>query len=252
MKTLVLSDIHANLAALHAVLDREPSWDRCVFLGDAVLAGSEPDEVLSILRELDGICVMGNHDRELLDLDPEEHAEGPGRRWARWHRMSISDRNFEFLAGFQDQGVLEDQGIAAKLIHGVMPAKFGTRLWPDSPPEAFQYLSDEYSEDCILLGHSHVQSDSVPCDTRFVNPGSVGAPYLGQPLACYAVVNDGEIDLRATTYDVEKTCQAMVERARGVVDSEFVADWVQGWRTGTLPQRYSIRDYTPLRRQSYR
>ena len=252
MKTLIVSDIHANRSAFEAVLHREQSWDRFMFLGDAVLVGPEPDEVLSLLRELDGICLMGNHDKEVLNLDADEHMISPGRKWAQWHRRSISDWNLEFLASFEDECVFSTQGSVMKAFHGVMPSEFGKRLWPDSPTEAFQYLSNKYVEPYIFLGHSHVQFDCVRGNTRFVNPGSVGAPYLGQPLACYAVIQNGQVELRATPYDVEKTCQAMRERAQGVVDNDFIADWTEGWRTGNLPKRYFIRDYRQLREQGYR
>ena len=252
MKMLIVADIHANRTALEAVLDKEQAWDEFVFLGDAVLAGPEPDEVLSLLRELDGTCIMGNHDREVLELDPGEHTTDPGRRWAQWHRRSISDRNLEFLAGFVDNCVLETQGFVLKAIHGVMPPEFGRRLWPDSPPEAFCYLDNKYAEPCVLLGHSHVQFDCTYGNMRCINPGSVGAPYLGQPVACYAIIQNGQIKLRATPYDIEKTCRSMEERARGVVDHAFIADWTEGWRAGTLPKRYFIRDYSVLREQGYR
>jgi predicted phosphodiesterase len=208
--------------------------------------------VLSLLRELGGIYIMGNHDKEVLELDAGEHMTDSGRKWAQWHRRSISDRNLAFLASFADACVLETQRFMMKAVHGVMPPEFGKRLWPDSSPEAFQYLGHKHVEPCILLGHSHVQFDCTRGNTRFVNPGSVGAPYLGQPLACYAVMQNGQVELRATPYDIEKTCESMSERAQGVVDTDFITDWTEGWRTGTLPKRYFIRDYGQLREQGYR
>ena len=75
---------------------------------------------------------------------------------------------------------------------------------------------------------------------------------MGTPEACYAVVEDGEIDLRATPYDIERTCRMMAERGAGVVEEAFIEDWAEGWRTGTLPGRYSIRDYGELKRRGYR
>lgn len=252
MKTLVVADIHANLAAFMAVLDKESSWDQFVFLGDAVLAGPEPDEVLSLLRTLDGNYIMGNHDREVLELNPDKPTVDPGRKWAQWHRTSIADQNLEFLAHFSDECVLDDQRFVMRAFHGVIPDEWGSRLWPDSPPEAFGYLADKYVERCVLLAHSHVQYECSHSGTRFINPGSVGAPYLGQPLACYAVIQNGQVELKATTYDIERTCRSMKERAGGIVDEAFITDWIEGWRTGTLPSRYFIRDYSSLREQGYR
>ncbi len=60
MKSLIIADIHANLASLEAVLESESSWDEVLFLGDAVVGGPHPNEVLSRLSELDGVFLMGN------------------------------------------------------------------------------------------------------------------------------------------------------------------------------------------------
>ncbi len=90
MKTLIVADIHANLSAFEAILNKESSWDTFIFLGDAVMAGPSPDEVLSLLLSLDGIYIMGNHDREVLELDPDADTANPHRKWAQWHRKNIS------------------------------------------------------------------------------------------------------------------------------------------------------------------
>ncbi len=59
---LVISDVHANLAALKAVLESE-RWEEVVFLGDAVDYGPDPGDVVDLLRSLDpSVALMGNHD----------------------------------------------------------------------------------------------------------------------------------------------------------------------------------------------
>lgn len=60
----ILSDIHANFPAFKAVLRdvRESGADQIVFLGDIVGYGASPAECVALVRELGGICVMGNHD----------------------------------------------------------------------------------------------------------------------------------------------------------------------------------------------
>jgi len=252
MKSLIISDIHANLAAFEAILNAEASWDTLIFLGDAVLAGPEPDEVISLLSSLDAICVMGNHDREVLELDRNATMTSPAGTWSKWHRENISKDNLDFLAGFRNSYVLETQGLVLRLTHGCLSRDMGGRLWPDSDLAVYASLASQYPEPYILLGHSHVQFQKTCCGATFVNPGSAGAPYLGHPLACYAVMQDGQITLNAIPYDVEKTCRTMESRARGVVEEAFIEDWKECWRTGRLPSRYFIRDYTPLRNQGYR
>ncbi|MFC1713487.1 metallophosphoesterase family protein [Candidatus Poribacteria bacterium] len=252
MKSLIVADIHANLAAFEAILDREGSWDTFIFLGDAVMAGPNPDEVLSLLLSLNGIYIMGNHDQEVLELDPDADVTNLHRKWAQWHQKNISRANLDFLAEFQDSCAVENQGLTMKLTHGCIPREMGRRLWPDSSAETFAFLASQHSEPYILVAHSHVQFRKTHHDKTFVNPGSAGAPYLGQPLACYAVIQDGHFALKATSYDAEKTCQTMEDRARGIMEEAFIEDWKECWRTGLLPDRYFIRDYTPLREQGYR
>jgi putative phosphoesterase len=250
MKILILSDIHANLPALEAILDREGAWDGVICLGDAIVAGPHPDQVLALLSRLDGMCVMGNHDREVLGVDLDEPAADAHWQWIQWTREQLSHESLEFLVAFPDTCVLERQGLTLRLTHGDLPAKWGKRLWPDSSPELFAHLAQQYPEPHILLGHSHVQFQLERAGKVFINPGTVGAPYLGQPGACYAVLQDGAFELRATPYDAEITCQAMAQVP--LQDQAFVEAWKLCWRTGKLPDYYSIRDYAPLIEMGYR
>jgi putative phosphoesterase len=250
IKTLILSDIHANLPALKAILACEGSWDDVICLGDAVVAGPQPDEVLDLLSELRATCVMGNHDREVLQVNVDAPVSDPHWQWIQWTREQLSSRNYDLLASFPDTCVLKSQGLTMRLTHGVLPPKWDKRLWPDSNPEAFESLAGQYPEPYILLGHSHVQFRLIRAGRTFFNPGTVGAPYLGQPLACYGVLQDGAFELRATTYDAEETCRAMDDVP--LEDQQFVEEWKTCWRKGKLPERYDIRDYTPLIEMGYR
>ena len=66
-KIAILSDIHANLPALEAVLcDVEQCGaGRIVFLGDIIGYGASPAECVRLVRGLGGHCVKGNHDFEM-------------------------------------------------------------------------------------------------------------------------------------------------------------------------------------------
>ena len=67
MRILVLSDIHANLAALEAVLqDAEGKWDEMWFLGDLIGYGPDPNECTELLRSYNPIALSGNHDWAIL------------------------------------------------------------------------------------------------------------------------------------------------------------------------------------------
>jgi predicted phosphodiesterase len=63
MRALILSDIHANLEALNAVLAAAGEWDALWNLGDMVGYGASPNQVLDVIRPLATLTVRGNHDR---------------------------------------------------------------------------------------------------------------------------------------------------------------------------------------------
>lgn len=251
MKSLILADIHANLSALEAVLEQEGSWDELIVLGDLVVAGPYPDEVVGLLAEEKGVLIRGNHDQETLEVDLDAPQPDAHWEWIQWTRRRLSRQNYDFLAGLPDSCAIERDGMSLRLVHGRFPREVGRRLWPDSPAAQFEATSALYPETVILFGHIHVQFQRVYQDTTFLNPGTVGAPYMGQSLACYAVLQDGRFDLKATSFDADRICRAMDERVQ-LSDPEFVKGWKDCWRTGRLPPCYFIRDYAPLRQMGCR
>jgi len=248
LKILVIADVHANLAALEAVLDCEASWDEVLFLGDAVVSGPQPEEVVSLIMRLDATAIIGNHDREALEFDPETDGQDPHLEWLRWTRNTLSAESAAWLDGLPATlGIVRD-GLSMRLVHGVVPAGHGRRVWPDSPDAAFECLA-RGDEPTVFFAHSHVQFETVKGGRTFHNPGSVGQPRLSQPVACYTVILDGRAEMRAVPYDVERTCRAMdsMPLPRGLVE-----EWKSAYRRGVCPERYAIRDFAPLVAAGYR
>ena len=70
MKLAIISDIHANLEALQATLQQisAQTVDRIVCLGDIVGYNANPEECISLLRELDVLSIAGNHDRAVTQV----------------------------------------------------------------------------------------------------------------------------------------------------------------------------------------
>lgn len=253
MDYLIIADIHSNLPALEAVLERESDWDAVLFLGDAVGAGPHPDEVLTTLSNLPGEFLAGNHDRSVLDTPPELP---PPDSWdfESWTSAQLSDTNRHFLESFGDECRVSSNVGALRLHHGDFTFErddldWNRRGWPDTDPVVYSELADRYDEDIVLFGHSHVQFETVVDGTRFINPGSVGQHRLGQIAACYAVLEDGEFRLAATDYDVERT----------ISDLESIPladDYLKGrkmvYTEGRLPDDPPMRDFQSLREQGYR
>lgn len=105
MRALILSDIHANLAALESVLGATKGrYDAIWCLGDVVGYGPRPNECVEIIRELASLCVMGNHDLAVLgkpEMDVE--AFNPYAQQAvLWTRDTLTQANMDYLASLPD------------------------------------------------------------------------------------------------------------------------------------------------------
>jgi len=209
-----------------------------------------PERTVALLQTLRGVFIMGNHDREVLQIDPGP-ADPAEQNWTNWTRGQLSERSLSFLASFRNPMVVERQGLRLRLVHGDLSReRYGdTRLWPDSPESTYADLARRYAQTHILFGHSHVQYSAERAGRRFVNPGGLGQPRLGQTVACYAVLEGGRFDLRAVRYNVARTAAAMDELP---LPRELIEDWKQCYLAGTLPKRYRVRDFTALMVTGYR
>lgn len=244
MKSLIIADVHANLPALEAVFAHEQTWDEVLFLGDAVMSGPFPNEVVELLARQPGIFIRGNHDRELFDIDLSIHPDNPHHQWDHWTRRVITADNLRILQNdYIDTCAITRGSMSIRLVHGNFAYSSGSRLWPDSPAEDFTALAQQFPETYLFSAHSHVQFIRYSDHRVFVNPGTVGQARLGRPLACYAVLTNDTIERKAVPYDVERTCEAMETLP---LDPSFIHEWQTCFRTGLLPVRYNMRDFAPL------
>jgi len=207
----VMRDIDANLGP-----------DRFLFvLGDAVSIGPNPSECLRRLRAEDNTrFVMGNNDRYVIERlydSPEEFHqdafdEVPAwiRDNLRWTRENLSEEDVGFIGNWPRWAEIE---CAGKLVFGA----HGSRL---SDERTIQDETDKHRAEeqwdryrLYLFGHTHLPHlGSVP-GTLFLNPGSVGSPFDGNPHASYAIVDLAAdpiaVDIRRVAYDVEETVMAI-------------------------------------------
>jgi predicted phosphodiesterase len=100
MRALVLSDIHANLEALNAVLAAAAGeWDALWNLGDMVGYGASPNEVIEVVRPLATLTVRGNHDRVCCGLSSAMNFNPTAREAALWTQDALTEENREWLRG---------------------------------------------------------------------------------------------------------------------------------------------------------
>jgi diadenosine tetraphosphatase ApaH/serine/threonine PP2A family protein phosphatase len=217
MKILVVSDIHANLTALEAVLSDAEGFDSIWCLGDLVGYGPDPNECVDLMRSLPDVsCLIGNHDRAALGLLPLARFNLEAHQAASWTRQILSLDNTAFLEGLPESLRIDHFLLA----HGSPRNPIWEYILdPFTAERNFDYMEEDYA----LVGHSHlplvfarVQDGeaihlSIPTQEpltlkpqMILNPGSVGQPRDMDPRAAYAILDMEELSWRIhrVTYDV--------------------------------------------------
>lgn len=222
MRIGILGDIHANAEALRAVVEaaRADRVDQWVQVGDIVGYGPEPSVCIDIVRELQCVTCMGNHDAAVLDRLDTSYFNNFARTAIHWTRSRLRKTDLEFLGGLE----LVVRRPTFTVVHGTMhlPEQFGYVI---SPVEALDSLEHQDTQLCFV-GHSHVPAiylrrDAAPDDIHVVphseaeicyrgfdkvlmNVGSVGQPRDEDPRAAYGLVDtDLQIaSIRRVPYDI--------------------------------------------------
>lgn len=235
VRLLVLSDVHGNAHALHAVLDAVAGerFDRVLCLGDLVGYGPFPNECVATLAGLGAVTVAGNHDLIALGELSEERCGPLARQTGAWTRAALDTRTREHLAALPRtarvgevllaHGAIEDP---QTYVRGVERAAAELDLMERVAPGAR----------VLLLGHTHrpwafgpasgtllrgPRTGVVALDAarpHLVNPGSVGQSRDRTVAARFAVLDTGRgrVEFRAVPYDVAGHVRAL--RAAGLPD----------------------------------
>jgi len=229
----VIADVHANLAALAAVM-REPH-DRLVCLGDLVGYGPAPREVIAAVRGAAFMAIRGNHDNALA-FDVDCQCAPANRPFAdatlAWHRTRLQADDLDWLKGLSTSAEFKLDGYRFAAFHGTpRDPLYGYEITPDLPDDELREEIAGVRADFILLGHTHLPMVRGIGSRVVVNPGSVGQPRDGLPDASYAVIQDGIVELKRTPYDLPATVRGL--RAlplRPEIVDRLVAHLEQGGR----------------------
>jgi predicted phosphodiesterase len=198
VRVAALADVHGNAVALEAVLAEvaRESIDLVVFCGDLTW-GPLPQETLALVRALEAPArfVRGNAERALDEDDGER---------AVWLRSRHSQADLELVRGFEPFVVVDVDGLGpTRFCHG-SPRSDEECVTERTPPERVRAFLDGVSERAVVTAHTHVAYDRVVDGVRLLNPGSVGMPYEGSPVAAYWAILGPDVSHRRTEYDVER------------------------------------------------
>jgi predicted phosphodiesterase len=223
VRYLVLSDIHANLGALEAVLEAHPrsSYDALIVLGDLVGYGPDPNEVTDRIRDLHpDVIIRGNHDKVAAGLEDASAFNNVAREAALWTRDALSPANRDYLAALPEGPLRVGEWI--EICHG---SPFDEDAYVFDDVDALRAIRTADRQVC-LFGHTHVPLVFLLTDTRLdamqprgpehrvrfdpgirylVNAGSVGQPRDGDARAACGVIDTDahEMLVQRVEYSIE-------------------------------------------------
>ena len=217
MRVAIISDIHANLEALTAVLadiDAE-GVDRIVCLGDVVGYGANPAECLALVRARAPHCVLGNHDSAVFEPELRLLFSTNARAAAEWTARQLDAEAVAWLRALPFRLLLD----GVLFVHAA-----------PSEPERWDYVfglmearmhAASFTERLCFIGHTHHAAvySLRPAvkhyngfDRFIINPGSVGQPRDGNPRASYGLLDTvaGSYENRRIEYDIARAAGKII------------------------------------------
>lgn len=229
MRYAVLSDIHANLPALEAVLARvrKLGVDDYLWAGDVVGYGAHPNECIEVMAALGGTMVAGNHELIALGALSDHRSGRLARESLHWTREVLTPRNRALLSGLPPVAHAPGRVVVA---HGSLDDVEEYVLRGEQVTRQLQRLGAEHpSAGFLVLGHTHraaawawdgalervAPTESVALDHRrwLLNPGAVGQSRERLPYARFMIL-DLSVRLasfHAIPFDIERCRRALSE-----------------------------------------
>lgn len=232
----VMADIHSNLEALEAVLERlrESEVEGYICCGDVVGYGADANAIVERMSELPSLaCVRGNHDLAVLGRMDLAWFNSAARAAVEHIQKTLSAKNLAWLKELPPRVETENFTV----VHGS----------PRNPAEEYLVTVQQFLDNCnyfdispCFVGHSHLpvcmlmkepvsyvemgavldsQRLVAPAGMRCVlNPGSVGQPRDHDPRAACGVYDDlrRTFTLHRVEYDVGKAQEKIM--AAGLPD----------------------------------
>ena len=242
MRHLLVSDIHSNMEAFDACMERADSagFDNVLCCGDIVGYGFNPNEAVKRVSDLKATAIRGNHDRVAAGLDTADDFNTHARAAAYWTRDALNDASREYLVALPVGPYPLDGG--AQLVHGAVTDEDDYVMSEVHAVESFD-LTDVST---TFFGHTHYPC-VFSCDPDrnvmleiprsedgylsvelkknvqyLINPGSVGQPRDNDTRAAFAI---WDTDRHAVEFHrVEYPWEVTQEKMRVVGLSQYLID----------------------------
>ncbi len=194
LNLLVLGDIHSNWPALKTIAEYigNDRFDGIINTGDFTVYGTFPNETVRWFRKnKKAICILGNTDLRLLRILHGKGLKRPRKEEKRvmyfWTADQLTPKNRKFLESLPTHREITLNHIRIGIFHGTYDDPDET-LYPDAPIRRFQKLAHATPYQVHIMGHAHTPFYKKVGGVHFVNPGSVGRMYDGDPRTSFAII----------------------------------------------------------------
>jgi putative phosphoesterase len=191
---LLLGDIHANYPALEAIVNyiRPERFDWIINTGDFTVYSTFPNETIQWFRDhKKTICILGNTDRKILRILEGRKLKKPKTEEKRvmyfWTSERLLPENIAYLKSLPKQTDLTAGDFRIGVFHGTRDDP-DEELFPSAPERRFSQLAQDSIYHIQIMGHSHVPYYKIVDGIHFINPGSVGRMFDGDPRASFATL----------------------------------------------------------------
>jgi len=222
MRYAIISDIHGNVEALHAVLDdiKKQSVDSIICLGDIVGYYPDPEKCIDLVKKNVDICVAGNHDYAAIGRIDTQNFTYHAFAAMEWTKQHLSDKGKDYLNSLP---LIVDENQMFFTHSSPSNPQEWVYVFPDSEDavfEAFNSLNNPLN----FIGHTHWPSILIQENERItlhsdhfikisngfsylINVGSVGQPRDFDSRSCYCIYDSDEMDVRIirVSYDFRIT-----------------------------------------------
>ncbi len=229
-KTAILSDIHANIVALEAVLSdiaKRDDIERIICLGDNIGYGPRPKEVLDIVIDHFSSSLMGNH--EWACINGPQNFNSMAAEAILWTSEQVKDKKYTDFIESLSPAALEGKFL---FVHGSVRDPLMDYVREANSPEKFHSLVETLQRDfkqfdCCFVGHNHkpflgtgdgyifphklMNRFKVDEGKLYVSVGSVGQPRDKNPQSCYTIFDGEFVEFVRVKYDVQKAIELFTD-----------------------------------------
>jgi len=193
-KILLLGDVHANYPALKAIGQyiKPDRFDRIVNTGDFTVYSTFPNETIQWFRKRKKtICILGNTDRKILRILRGKKLKKPKKNEKRvmyfWTSENLLAENIGYLKALPEKADFTVDHFRIGVFHGTLEDP-DEALFASDRASRFQQLAKGSPYQIQIMGHSHVPYYKIVDGVHFINPGSVGRMFDGDPRASFAIL----------------------------------------------------------------